>query len=172
MFDIVKGKGDTQTILLTRGGFGNFHINIFDKSGFPYILEDGEIVEFTVRKYTTSKDVLIHKTGIDIDLNGSDTQNLDFGVYTYDVQLTHANGRRDTFIKPGEFIIRQEVTYNYPEPNTEEVSDEVVRQTETIQSDGLYLTGYLSTDINPFDLVFTDPNNDGNIIVTRKPKEV
>lgn len=172
MFDIVNTRDGKQTIFLTRGDYGGFHINIFDKSGTPYVLEDGDVVEFTVRKRTTSKEALIHKVGIDIDIEGVDTQSLHYGKYVYDVQMTHINGRRDTFIGPAEFRVLEEVTFCYTDasPIVGGTMPEL-SGTAAIATEGHYLTGYLTNDVNPFDLVFEDPNNDGNIIVTRKPKE-
>lgn len=41
-------------------------------------------------------------------LEPSDTADMDFGTYAYDIQMTYANGDVDTFIK-GKFVIDPEV---------------------------------------------------------------
>ena len=110
MFDIRTGtKG--PTITLTRGDFCSFHVDILDASGNDYELQEGDVVYFTVKQSTKSEQVLIQKTGVDIEIEPEDTQNLQYGSYVYDVQLTYANGRNDTFIGPADFVITEEVTW-------------------------------------------------------------
>ncbi len=98
-------------IKLTRGDYASFHINIKDASGAEYVLQDGDVVTFTVKKNTKTEDVLIQKTGQDVEIEHEDTAEMKYGTYVYDVQLTHANGRPDTFIGPSTFEITEEVTF-------------------------------------------------------------
>lgn len=100
-----------NTIRLTRGDYACFDIEMVDFDGEPYIPGENEIVHFTVRKSTTNKDILIQKTGTTIEILGEDTENLKYGTYVYDAQLTQANGHRFTFIEPTEFKITDEVTW-------------------------------------------------------------
>ena len=102
---------DDNVIRLTRGDYACFDIEIEDFDGEPYIPGENEVVHFTVRKSTTNKDILIQKTGTTIEILGEDTDNLKYGTYVYDAQLTKENGRRFTFIEPTEFIITDEVTW-------------------------------------------------------------
>jgi len=102
---------DDNTIKITRGDYACFDIEIEDFDGEPYIPGENEIVTFTVRKSTTAKVIEIQKTGTTIQIEGADTDNMKYGRYVYDVQLTHADGRRDTFITPTDFIITEEVTW-------------------------------------------------------------
>ena len=47
----------------------------------------------------------------DISIDPSDTKNLRFGAYQYDVQLTKANGNVSTVIEPATFMLLPEVTW-------------------------------------------------------------
>ena len=109
-FNIKQGaKGPTITI--TRGDSASFHIDIVDASGTEYVLQDGDIVTFTVKKSTKTEDILIQKTGQDVEIEHEDTADLRYGTYAYDVQLTYANGHIDTFIGPADFVLTEEVTF-------------------------------------------------------------
>ena len=107
MFEI----NENNVIKLTRGDYACFNIDIYNFDDSPYVLEDGDTVTFTVKRSVSTRDYLIQKTGTTIEINGEDTDNLNYGRYYYDVQLTHANGNRDTFITPTEFILTEEVTW-------------------------------------------------------------
>lgn len=107
MFAIKKNGA----IVLTRGDYAAFDVEIFTEEGEPYIPEAGDTVTFTVKKNTRTTDILIQKTGTFIEIQGEDTESLSYGSYVYDVQLTYENGRRDTFITPTEFQVTEEVTF-------------------------------------------------------------
>lgn len=102
---------ENNVIKLTRGDYACFDIDIMDYDGEPYIPTEDEIVTFTVKKSTSTDKFLIQKFGTTIQIEGADTENLSYGRYYYDVQLTHEDGRRDTFITPTEFFITDEVTW-------------------------------------------------------------
>lgn len=110
MFKITSGaKG--PTITLTRGDYASFHIDIYDQNREIYELQEDDIVVFTVKRNTRTKDAIIRKDGIDIEIFPSDTSDVSYGTYSYDVQLTSADGHVDTFIGPADFIIAEEVTF-------------------------------------------------------------
>lgn len=101
----------TNVIRLTRGDYAMFSISILTADGNPYELQDGDTVRFTVKKNTKSSIPLIQKEGTVIEILHDDTKDLKYGTYTYDCELTHANGEPDTFIEPTEFELTPEVTW-------------------------------------------------------------
>lgn len=108
------------SLSVTRGDTLPIIVNI-DNNGFPYELEDGDVVTFTVKKTTDIDDntILIQKqmdknSGLYCELTPQDTK-LPYGKYKYDVQLYQASGRVFTIIKPSTLTITEEVTTNVPE---------------------------------------------------------
>lgn len=87
-------------IYLTRGDSLSIELDLTDSAGSKYIPAEGDKVEFTVKSSVSVKDPLIVKTGTLININYEDTAGLPFGGYVYDVQVTFANGERDTVIAP------------------------------------------------------------------------
>ena len=47
-----------------------------------------------------------------ITINPEDTEDLEFGCYVYDVQMTFASGSVKTLVKPAKFFVGGEVTYD------------------------------------------------------------
>ena len=102
------------TIEMIRGDTAEFDITVtVEEEGqiVPYILQEGDILTFTVKKSTKVEEVLIQKFGEHITINPDDTESLKYGGYKYDVQLTFANGKVDTIIPPHNFILNEEVTW-------------------------------------------------------------
>ena len=104
-----------NAIMLTRGDTFKAEVTITDKDGNPYEPQPGDSVRFAVKKNYTDPDtdVLIVKT-IPIDtmillLEPSDTKELAFGNYVYDIQITTAAGEVDTFITKASFTLTEEV---------------------------------------------------------------
>lgn len=120
MFFIENG-----TIVLTRGDSAEFDIEIKDNTGLPYILKDGDKVQFAVRSIgefsetTPPAEPLILKEGPSVKLTHDDTKSLAFGDYVYDIQVTFANGDRDTIASPQKkcgrlipnFVLTEEVNW-------------------------------------------------------------
>lgn len=105
---IIKGT----TISIIRGDSATINLSIKNRnSDEEYILLDGDIVRFSVKKDISDNDILIQKTfeNNQIKIEHLDTKNLAFGEYVYDVELQYANGDRDTIISPSKFIILAEV---------------------------------------------------------------
>lgn len=105
---------DDGTIEMIRGDTAEFDITItteVDGQVIPYELQEGDILTFTVKKSTKVADVLIQKFGDHITIEPEDTEELKYGGYKYDVQLTFANGKVDTIIPPNNFILNEEVTW-------------------------------------------------------------
>lgn len=95
------------TISITRGDTGYFKFTPYvvndDGSKTEYEIQEGDRIRFAMKKkLSDSFEVLLTK---DVDtstfrmkLDPEDTQNLDFGQYVYDVQLTTASGEVNTYI--------------------------------------------------------------------------
>ena len=116
------------TISLTRGDTLGAVVNILEKlsdgTTQPYVPAEGDTVSFALKDarmkrradgYMEFKDpeCLITKEiptdTLILELDPEDTQTLGFGAYVYDIRLTHADGRVDTFIHDGVFNLCVEV---------------------------------------------------------------
>lgn len=100
------------TISLTRGDTLILGINVYSNET-PYVPKEGDVIRFAMKTSMLSDEVLINKqvdlSTMTLKLVPSDTKNLSFGDYTYDVELTTAEGDVDTFIGPAKFTITGEV---------------------------------------------------------------
>lgn len=107
-----------NNIKLTRGDSASIGVDLKNPDGSAYVLQSGDVLMFTVKYNCITEDIIIQK---DISLNAminilpSDTNNLLYGNYYYDVQLTKANGEVNTVIPPRDFIIDKEVTFYEPD---------------------------------------------------------
>lgn len=106
-------KVDNNNISMIRGDSGVFTITIADTNGSPVALTDGDVLTFTLRRTPRSPTIVLQKTITDgtLTINSSDTQDMPFGSYVYDVELKRADGYTDTIISPHEFLLLEEVTY-------------------------------------------------------------
>lgn len=88
-------KVDNNNISLIRGDSGAFTISIADTNGTPVELTDGDVLTFTLRRTPWSPTIVLQKTITDgtLTINPSDTQDMPFGSYVYDVELKR---QRDT----------------------------------------------------------------------------
>ena len=101
------------TIYLTRGDTFRANISIKDETGNPYIPVEGETVRFAMKKNYSDSKLLISKdipiNTMELVLLPTDTKNLSFDNYVYDIQITRANGDVDTFIAKANLILTEEV---------------------------------------------------------------
>ena len=106
-------KVDDNNISMIRGDSGVFTITIADTDGNPVELTAGDVLTFTLRRTPRSPTIVLQKTITEgtLTINPSDTQDMQFGSYVYDVELKRADGYVDTIIPPHEFLILEEVTY-------------------------------------------------------------
>lgn len=102
------------SIVLTRGDTMKVYATPTNSDGSVYVPSAGDRIRFALKKSFTDKDenVLIVKN-IPTDtfllhLDPSDTKDLSFGGYVYDIELTRENGDVDTYIR-GTFYIGEEV---------------------------------------------------------------
>lgn len=99
-------------IYLTRGDSAYLKISL-NRNGKFFQPQEGDKLEFSVKKDTTDEDYVVHKefaANQAFVINPEDTKELQFGKYVYDVQLTTANGEIYTVVEPSLFYIKEEVT--------------------------------------------------------------
>lgn len=103
---------DTNAITMIAKDTGDFVVTLDN-----YILDEGDIVHFTVNDELEKEIPLIHKaisTFTDhqalISLSSADT-DLTPGTYYYDIQVNAADGRVDTVIGPAKFKVLGGVRY-------------------------------------------------------------
>lgn len=101
------------TITLTRGDSLKVVCQPVNANGTDYTSVEGDSIRFALKKNYCDSTVLIEKNiptdTFLLELDPTDTQNLSFGNYVYDVELTHADGDVDTYIFEATFIIAKEV---------------------------------------------------------------
>lgn len=107
---------EDNSIEIVRGDSAEFDISlpIKDESGQvieEYELQPGDTLLFTVKKNTKTSDVIFQKSGQTVQITPADTEELNYGKYVYDVQLTYESGFTDTVILPTEFRVLEEVTF-------------------------------------------------------------
>ena len=120
----MSSKIDGTTITLTRGDTLLLKVNMdrkIDNQKQTYTPVSGDSIRFALKHTTLNskktdykdteplilKDISIN-TQI-LELQPSDTKSLEAGKYVYDIQITFANGRVDTFIENATFILTKEV---------------------------------------------------------------
>ena len=104
---------ENNNITLTRGDSASISVALKNPDGTDYNLQSGDELLFTVKYNCITEDIIIQKdisTDAIINLIPSDTKDLLYGEYFYDVQLTRANGSVNTVIPPRDFIVAKEVT--------------------------------------------------------------
>lgn len=106
MLKITKNK-----IQLTRGDTAQIKLAV-TQDGQPYDFEKDTVV-FSVKTSTTTPQYIFQKTVKDgvILIRPEDTENLQYGSYKYDVQLTTEAGDVCTIIPPDIFEVMPEVTW-------------------------------------------------------------
>lgn len=105
-------------ISLVRGDSATITVSCVDTTETIIPLTTSDIVYFTVKRSINDIVIVIQKI-ITVFLEGkaiislthTDTKDLKYISYMYDVQLTRANGEVTTIIQPSKFIITGEVTY-------------------------------------------------------------
>ena len=99
-------------ISITRGDTGIFTLEL-SAGGQAYDYSDDEVL-FTVKKDIYATNIVFQKTvtyGENVTIEPADTENLPYGSYVYDVQVTTAAGIVDTVIPPSTFSVLSEVTF-------------------------------------------------------------
>jgi hypothetical protein len=113
-------KIDNTKITMTRGDTLLVAVSMV-KDGEDYLPTSGDVVRFAVKnkkmtmgnkEYSDPEPIILKNIPIAtmvLELEPEDTKNLSFGEYVYDIEITFANGRVDTFITNSPFILAPEV---------------------------------------------------------------
>lgn len=106
-------KVKRNTIYLTRGDTFKAQLTICNPDGTKYTPIEGDTIRFALKENIEDAECLIYKD-IPIDtmilvIDPSDTKELEYGNYIYDIQLTKANGDVDTFITASKLKLTYEV---------------------------------------------------------------
>lgn len=106
-----KVKGNT--IIMTRGDTLKVKVNLSNKDGTPYTPQEGDTIRFACKQDYGEYPLLIRKEvptdTMLLKLEPSDTKELSFGDYVYDIEITFANGDVDTFVDRGTLRLTEEV---------------------------------------------------------------
>lgn len=102
------------TIKLTRGDTARLTVDIDnDIDSNEYIIQEEDTLTLTIKKNISDTVPVLQKInkGSNVfHITPSDTSQLDFGSYKYDIELTTADGDVYTVIGPATFILLKEVT--------------------------------------------------------------
>ena len=100
-------------IYLTRGDTASLEIELLhEDTGEPYVLEEGDVVRLSMKHFISDRTVLVQKDIQDtliIVIEPSDTSELDYGEYHYDISLMKPDGYIETFIENRNFVITPKV---------------------------------------------------------------
>ena len=106
-------KINGTTITLTRGDTLRASLEILDAEGNTYTPTQGDVIRFAMKKSYSDSTCLIEKQipndTLMLSLDPSDTKDLPFGSYVYDIEITFESGAVDTFIDKATFRISEEV---------------------------------------------------------------
>lgn len=109
MYEIKKTKNGYD-IKLTRGDYFATYIGITDIDE-PYQPVEGDKLRFAIKHnilkadgsdYTDTQPLVNIPIPLDtclLQIQSEHTKSLAFGEYAYDIELTHVDGKPDTFIK-------------------------------------------------------------------------
>ena len=109
---LVKING--TKISMTRGDTMQAQVEIFDTSGEPYVVQEGDRIRFAMkdRSKRSCDQILLYKeipnSTLVLTLRPEDTENLPYGEYGYDIEITMATGIVDTFIPEGTLELKWE----------------------------------------------------------------
>lgn len=104
-FNITMTRGDTfiRTLILT-------------KDGETYTPQNGDVIRFAMAKKYKSEDgyeLILNKVipndTLTWTIEASETSNLDYGKYTYDLQITYIDGTVETFADQKTIKLTKEV---------------------------------------------------------------
>lgn len=102
------------TITLTRGDSASIKLSLTNKDdGSPYDPIEGDSIRFAVSKQFGTESPLIllaiPTDTLTLEISPEDTKSLPFGSYKYDIEITYADGRVETFIAKADFVVDKEV---------------------------------------------------------------
>ena len=97
--------------MLTRGDTATLLVSLENYNGSQYHMQEGDVLKLAIKKRVCDQTAIIEKesTEAQFDFAPSDTENMAFGDYKYDVQLTTADGDVYTVIPVSTFRIMEEI---------------------------------------------------------------
>jgi hypothetical protein len=106
-------------ISMVRGDTEALTVRLLDEEAVQVDFESGDTVYFTMREALGDTTTIIQKiiTGFTdgeavVEIEPSDTNDLFFRTYVYDIQWTRADGQVKTIVPASDFEILAEVTYD------------------------------------------------------------
>lgn len=103
---------ENKNIKLSRGDYAEIYFNLKNPDNTPYVLSEGEKVQFAVKINASNTNKLISKlltnpgeSYVTLILNKSDTQDLTFGSYFYDIRVIDSDGKINTPMLKANFEI-------------------------------------------------------------------
>ena len=108
---MVKVNG--TTIEMTRGDTFIATLTLTQADGTEYTPDANDEIRFAMKQRYSDSASKIYKVisndDLTLTIDPADTKNLKFGTYVYDIQITYADGRVDTFIDRAKFVLTEEV---------------------------------------------------------------
>lgn len=104
---------DTRgNITLSQGNTAVMDVVIRNSDGTEYEMQVGDIARLTVKKSVYDTEPLLQKIVTEgaVHFEPTDTANISFGTYVYDIELTQADGKVFTVQTPRKFVIGEVVT--------------------------------------------------------------
>ena len=110
----MSAKIEGTKITLTRGDSLLMNVSVYINEETEYIPQPGDVIRFAVKLDVKDEEPLFIRyadmSTMQILIEPEDTKYLEMGkMYTYDVELTTADGYVSTFIGPAVFYITPEV---------------------------------------------------------------
>lgn len=98
-------------VMLTRGDTATLLVSLQNCDGTQYEMQDGDVLDLAIKKRICDSETLVSKQSTDgvFDFAPSDTKELPFGDYKYEVQLTTAGCDVYTVIPVSTFRIMEEI---------------------------------------------------------------
>ena len=102
-----------NTIYLTRGDTFRATIALKDAEGEIYTPQPDEVIRFAMKKHYEDEEPLlliqVPYDTLELVILPTQTKELDFGSYVWDMQITRSNGDIDTFMTKAQLILTEEV---------------------------------------------------------------
>lgn len=98
-------------VMLTRGDTARLLVSLQNADGTEYVMQTGDVLKLAIKKRVCDPTAIIEKESTEaaFDFSPSDTKELPFGDYKYDVQLTTEDGDVYTVIPVSTFRIMEEI---------------------------------------------------------------
>lgn len=106
-------KITNNKIHLTRGDTASIDVVLYDNNGDEYTPEEGDTIKFRLKQDPYAETILLEKT-VDTEsmillIEESETAELSFGTYYYEIELITSNDYHYTAIANAQFIVGVEL---------------------------------------------------------------